>query len=360
MAVLEGGREEGSHKRVLGPQAEVHETLRLQEQATYQFWITASTKIGEGEKTKVVTVPPNNKVPARIVSFSQEIVTPWKQDLVLPCRKVNVIKLVVLENLLISILLKVGVPPPVTVWRQDAHAMETNSRKTIAKNGTLFIRDCQQTDAGNYTCSVENTWGRDEINYNIKIKVPPEPPSLLIIDTFTDSLMIEWVDNKNGGSPVLGYVANFKRENGDWEELQIDSKTNSHLLTNLWCGTRYQLYITAYNKIGTGLPCDIVHTYTKGLVPVQPKHSQMITNNSTSVTCWLDSWGDGGCNILYFVIECRLYGRATWNMIANHVAPTERIYTVIELLPATKYQVSVLLSASVICRKNLFPKLFHL
>ncbi|CAD7083563.1 unnamed protein product [Hermetia illucens] len=322
MSVMESGHEDGTHKRVLGPHVEVHETHRQQEGATYQFWMTASTKVGEGEKTAVVSVPPNNKVPARIVSFSRIIVTPWKENLILPCRKV-------------------GDPSPVTVWRQDGHSMETSTRKSIAKNGTLYIRDCQNSDAGNYSCSVENTWGKDEIIYHIVIKVPPDPPNLTVISTFTDSLHLEWTDNNNGGSPILGYVINYKRDNGDWEELQIDSKTNSHLLSNLWCGTRYQLYITAYNKIGTGLPCDIVNTFTKGNAPVQPKHSQMITHNSTSVTCWLDSWGDGGCAILYFVIESRLYGRSQWNIISNHIAPTERIYTVGDLVPGTKYQLRV-------------------
>jgi hypothetical protein len=62
----------------------------------------------------------------------------------------------------------------------------------------------------------------------------------------------------------LGYVINYKRDHGDWEEMQIEAKANSHTLHNLWCGTRYQLYITAFNKIGTGLPCDIVNAYTKG------------------------------------------------------------------------------------------------
>lgn len=82
-------------------------------------------------------------------------------------------------------------------------------------------------------------------------------------------------------------MINYKRDiNGDWEELPVrplrtELKTNSHLLNNLFCGTRYQLYITAYNRIGTGLPCDIVNFYTKGLAPIQPKHSQMLTNNST-------------------------------------------------------------------------------
>lgn len=62
----------------------------------------------------------------------------------------------------------------------------------------------------------------------------------------------------------LGYVINYKRDHGDWEEIHLDSKTDTHLLRGLWCGTKYQLYMTAYNKIGTGLPCDIVTAYTKG------------------------------------------------------------------------------------------------
>lgn len=61
MEVLEGGRDEGTHRLVLAPNTEQHEIQRLQEQATYQFWLTASSNIGEGEKTLIVTVPPNNK-----------------------------------------------------------------------------------------------------------------------------------------------------------------------------------------------------------------------------------------------------------------------------------------------------------
>ncbi|PSN42210.1 hypothetical protein C0J52_11247 [Blattella germanica] len=342
--------QEGTHKRILGPQTEVHETIHLQEGATYQFWVTASTKVGE--------------VPARIVSFSRKIVTPWKKDITLSCRKV-------------------GMPVPQAVWRLQDKVLETNGRKQtekwfeiesenqkkempsnedsdseipyaesddeilkdllqeinpeifvelerspiigefvlvkyeipdknsnyyvgkimnnkdsdsdydINKDGSFLIKDIQHSDEGNYSCSVENQHGNDEIVYSVKVR---------------------------------GYVINYKRDHGDWEELQIEAKSNSHMLHNLWCGTRYQLYITAYNKIGTGLPCDIVNAYTKGTV----------------VTIWLDSWGDGGCAILYFIIEYRDAQRShEWSLVSNNVQPTERVYSILDLNPATKYHLRV-------------------
>ncbi|XP_069681625.1 cell adhesion molecule Dscam1 isoform X3 [Periplaneta americana] len=323
MGIIEDGKEEGTHKRILSPQSEVHETVRLQEGATYQFWVTASTKVGEGESTRVVTITPSNKVPARIVSFSREIITPWKKDITLPCRKV-------------------GTPAPQAIWRLQDRILETNGRKQINKDGSFLIKDIQHSDEGNYSCSVENIHGKDEIVYSIKVRVPPDAPTLSVVASYVDSLQLQWTDNHDGGSPILGYVINYKRDHGDWEEMQIEAKADSHMLHNLWCGTRYQLYITAFNKIGTGLPCDIVHAYTKGTVPVKPKQSQLITVNSTVVTIWLDAWGDGGCAILYFIIEYRDAQRSSdWSLVSNNVQPTERVYSILDLVPATKYHLRV-------------------
>lgn len=67
----------------------------------------------------------------------------------------------------------------------------------------------------------------------------------------------------------------------------------------------------------------------------------MLTMNATVVTVWLDSWGDGGCGILYFMIEYKKKHQSVWIMASNHVKPTERIYSVTELWPATDYQLKV-------------------
>lgn len=75
-------------------------------------------------------------------------------------------------------------------------------------------------------------------------------------------------------------------------------------------------------------------------VPVQPKQSQMLTMNATVVTIWLDSWGDGGCGILDFSVEYRTR-YTSWTMSSNRVKPTERIYSIQDLLPATEYQLKI-------------------
>lgn len=67
----------------------------------------------------------------------------------------------------------------------------------------------------------------------------------------------------------------------------------------------------------------------------------MLTMNSTVVTIWLDSWGDGGCGILYFVVEFQIGHQSSWIMSSNHVKPTERIYSITDLWPATEHQLKI-------------------
>ncbi|KAF4524305.1 hypothetical protein B566_EDAN005361 [Ephemera danica] len=252
----------------------------------------------------------------------EELVTAWKQDLSLPCKRV-------------------GVPVPQSAWRLRGRTLETGGRKQINKDGSLVIKDIQNSDEGNYTCKVENAHGSDEISYNVRVRVPPEPPVLSVVNTQVDSLHLQWTSKKNGGSPILGYVINYKRDYGDWEELQIESNVESHILRGLWCGTHYQLYVTAYNRIGTGLPSDIVSAHTKGTVPVKPTQSQLLTVNATVVTFWLDTWGDGGCSILYFVVEYREWRNSDWSLSSSNVQPAERVYSISDLKSATRYAVRI-------------------
>ncbi|XP_073994587.1 Down syndrome cell adhesion molecule 4 isoform X2 [Rhodnius prolixus] len=324
MGIIENGKEGGTHKHELNPSIESHEIAKVQDGITYQFWVTASTRMGEGDSTRVVTLTPLSTIGAKIVSFSREIVTPWKQNLTLLCRYV-------------------GIPVPKLDWKVGGNTLSaTNNRYLVKKDGSLLIRDVQYADRGNYSCSVGNRHGEDSIYYLLKVRVPPDPPVLTIISSEADSIHVKWTTSTNNGIPILGFVINYKRDHGDWEEMQIGARESSLTLLHLWCGTRYQLYMTAYNKIGTGLPCDIVNAYTKGTPPVKPSSSQLLTVNSTAITVWLDSWGDGGCSILYFIIEFKQSIRSDWLLLSNHILPTERIQTIGDLIPGTFYHIRVI------------------
>lgn len=185
MSTLEEGAEAGTHKRILSPTTELFETIRLKETSTYQFWVTASTKVGEGEATRTVTISSSNVVPAKIASFGREIVSAWKQDVILPCKRV-------------------GNPLPKAIWKINEKSLEIAGRRKLNSEATLVISDVQSADQANYSCSVENQNGKDEITYSLKILVPPEPPILSVIESFADSLHLHWKDKSNGGSPILG------------------------------------------------------------------------------------------------------------------------------------------------------------
>uniref|UniRef100_A0A8D8LZQ1 Down syndrome cell adhesion molecule-like protein Dscam2 n=1 Tax=Cacopsylla melanoneura TaxID=428564 RepID=A0A8D8LZQ1_9HEMI len=304
---------------------------------SYQFWIAAATGVGEGPPSRLVAVFPSKKVPAKITSFSQTIKTPYKLNMSLDCKHV-------------------GNPPGTMSWfvNEKPLLLDTVGMRLQIKDHALVIKEIQHSDQKNYTCRVENNHGSDEITYNVIVRVPPEPPELMVVAQELDALHLKWIDRAESSIPILGYTINYKREHGDWEEVHIvrhqrasysqaqghtEGQHNTYLLENLWCGTRYQLYITAHNRIGTGLPCDIVHTRTKGSVPIAPGTQQILTFNSTGLSVWLDAWSDGGCPMLYHVLEIRQFGPSTypWGP-PRTVQPSERVYTISDLQPGTSYQ----------------------
>lgn len=60
-------------------------------------------------------------------------------------------------------------------------------------------------------------------------------------------------------------------------------------------------YITL--SIGTGDPSDTINPRTRGDKPIIPSADKFIDELSDSITLHLNSWLDGGCPMLYFVIE---------------------------------------------------------
>ncbi len=55
----------------------------------YSFWVTASTMIGEGPESDIVSETPQSPVPAAIATVSQEIIKAVKEEARLECKAIG-------------------------------------------------------------------------------------------------------------------------------------------------------------------------------------------------------------------------------------------------------------------------------
>ncbi|XP_050346767.1 cell adhesion molecule Dscam2 isoform X7 [Nymphalis io] len=284
----------------------------------YDFWVTASTIIGEGQPSATASCSPSDKVPAKIASFDESFTATYKEDVKLPC-------------------LAVGVPPPNIIWKVKGHPLEASERVRQLPEGSLQIAGVAREDAGEYSCHVDNQFGTDTVTHTLSVLAPPFPPQLSIASSSVSSLTLRLKPSQDAAqSPAAGYTIHYKQEFGDWETVQIPSNTDTYTLENLFCGSRYQLYVTAYNGIGTGEASDVVIARTRGSKPPVPRAADFIEVGSSSVTLHLKQWLDGGCPMSHFVVENKKKGAAEWNQISNAVKPGGN-FVVLDLEPATWY-----------------------
>ncbi|XP_069177268.1 cell adhesion molecule Dscam1 [Procambarus clarkii] len=299
-----------------------YEATGLKRRDDYVFWVTASTTVGEGEMSQLVHLKLSNKVPAKIASFDDEYVATYKEDVKLMCQAV-------------------GLPTPDIRWTIRGEPFTPNDRIRLLNEGSLLIREVSRDDAGEYTCHVENPYGQDTVTHTLLIQAPPHPPEITLQSTTTNSIEVKIKPSViDDTTPIHGYTIFYKPEFSNWESIQVPSSTRTYSLEGLWCGSRYQIYASAYNKIGTGESSEILNTRTKGKKPEVPEVNRFVEVSSSSITLHLNAWLDGGCPMNYFVVEYKARHQAEWTMASNQVKPTGN-YVIMELTPATWYNLRI-------------------
>ncbi|XP_025265396.1 Down syndrome cell adhesion molecule-like protein Dscam2 isoform X5 [Camponotus floridanus] len=306
-------------KNTLPAQNLHHEATDLKLHESYEAWVTASTKVGQGSSTPVVKFQPSTTVPAAIISFGVPIVVPWRVDVNMAC-------------------LVVGNPHPTVEWRRADMKLQSKLHP-IGPENTLTLRNVQRSHEDNYSCHVKNSLGTDEITYTLHIQVPPTSPTLLATGTTTDAIQLQWKQGDNGGSPIKGFLLAYRKEFAEWEEVMLDRRASTHLLEGLQCGTRYQFTLAAFNRIGSGSASDIQTAKTNGSKPVPPPKYHFVKPNQTFVILELAAWQDGGCPLTYFVVEYRRLP-GDWLLVSNNVPPQSK-FPIMDLESGTSYELRV-------------------
>ena len=98
--------------------------------------------------------------------------------------------------------------------------------------------------------------------------------------------------------------------------------------------------IISHYSIGLGKPSPVVTTKTKGVEPTVPDARRFLEVSAGSVTLHLNAWQDGGCPIIYFVVEYKPKNQKEWSVVSNNVKPGGN-FVVLDLNPATWYNLKV-------------------
>ncbi|GAB0100349.1 Down syndrome cell adhesion molecule-like protein Dscam2 [Sergentomyia squamirostris] len=322
--VVNGREEINNEKRNLPSQQLSYEAKGLQAHVEYQFWVTASTRVGEGKSSRVASQITSNRVPGRIISFGGLMVKAWRSAAVLPCQAVG---------------------QPRREWFKGDISLRQSgfNNMQILDTGELSIANLQMQDSGNYSCQVDNGVGTDRLTYSLSVQVPPASPVLYVTSATSSSILMHWKSGTAGNAPITGFTLHYKRAHGSLEELPLSRHASSHELKGLLCGSTYQIYLTASNKIGTSPPSTTLHVRTQGQLPGVPGSPVLLAPNSTSVLLRLHAWPDNGCPILYFVLQYRSLADADdnkWILVSNALKP-QRKFTITGLTPSTLYQLKM-------------------
>ncbi|NXP92808.1 DSCAM protein, partial [Passerina amoena] len=279
-------------------------------------------------------VPP---APARILTFSGTVTTPWMKDIVLPCKAV-------------------GDPAPTVKWMKDSNGTPSlvmiDGRRSIFSNGSFVIRTVKAEDSGYYSCVASNNWGSDEIILNLQVQVPPDQPRLTVSKTTSSSITLSWIPGDNGGSSIRGYILQYSEDNSEqWGSFPISPSERSYRLETLKCGTWYKFTLTAQNGVGPGRISEIIEAKTLGKEPQFSKEQELFASiNTTRVRLNLIGWNDGGCPITSFTLEYRPFGTTVWTTAQR--TSLSKSYILYDLQEATWYELQMRVCNSAGCAEK--------
>uniref|UniRef100_A0A8C5JH89 Cell adhesion molecule DSCAM n=1 Tax=Junco hyemalis TaxID=40217 RepID=A0A8C5JH89_JUNHY len=307
----------------------------------YSVWVVAVTAAGRGNSSEIITVEPLAKAPARILTFSGTVTTPWMKDIVLPCKAV-------------------GDPAPTVKWMKDSqelpipsfHLVMIDGRRSIFSNGSFVIRTVKAEDSGYYSCVASNNWGSDEIILNLQVQVPPDQPRLTVSKTTSSSITLSWIPGDNGGSSIRGYILQYSEDNSEqWGSFPISPSERSYRLETLKCGTWYKFTLTAQNGVGPGRISEIIEAKTLGKEPQFSKEQELFASiNTTRVRLNLIGWNDGGCPITSFTLEYRPFGTTVWTTAQR--TSLSKSYILYDLQEATWYELQMRVCNSAGCAEK--------
>lgn len=190
---------------------------------------------------------------------------------------------------------------------------------------TIYIKDCQKSDAGTYRLELTNDNGKAHGDFSLTVTGLPGPPEapLEVSDISNHTCTLTWSPPLfDGGSRITHYVVERKEVDGaHWIIVASNLKDLSTTIQGLMEGQKYNFRVSAANANGQGPPL-----YAKNeVVPKLPYEVPGPPGNPTITEVggdfvhleWTKPEYDGGSRIQGYWIEKREAGSQTWIRVNN-------------------------------------------
>ncbi|XP_054712904.1 cell adhesion molecule Dscam2-like [Uloborus diversus] len=228
---------------------------------------------------------------------------------------------------------------------EDTYTFKQVEKSTTNEQQSTYITGLQPFTQYDIVIKAFNSAGAGPESSKISGKTletaPPTSPVVQIISSTSSSIDFKWDKDIKDKSAITEYTLHYKTEDGNWVQEALSNRQDRYTLTGLRCGTRYQLYMTASNSLGTGEPSPTVSARTLGAAPMSPHESSFLLPNSTSVALNLNAWQSGGCPIRHFVVQHRPKYQSHWTTVSEKLAMPREVYVLQNLSPDTEYVVMV-------------------
>lgn len=84
------------------------------------------------------------------------------------------------------------------------------------RTSTLLMETTSLSDSGFYACSAANSFGREEMSFQLLVQSVPDPPAgVKVIEVTGRRIIIGWKESPDGNSPIIEYALNYKKNDGN-------------------------------------------------------------------------------------------------------------------------------------------------
>ena len=148
---VEYGREKSERSQQVSGSVRTYRVTGLRPGVQHQFWVTATTRRGEGRSSQVVSKTPSSRHGPQITDIGRQVFTSWRSEVHLSCAHS-------------------GSGSPHTRWFFQGKEATWVNQASLYGRSQLKIDSAAAEDSGNYTCVIENTQLIDSISYSLKIQ----------------------------------------------------------------------------------------------------------------------------------------------------------------------------------------------